>query len=64
MGVRTGVVLDAAEQDEGDAVALLLDGGDDVLRAQRGLPLARVQLNQRRARLVAVEPDLRLHRIL
>jgi hypothetical protein len=60
----TGIVLHAAEQDESDAVALLLDGGNDVLRAQGGLALTRVQLDERRARIVAVELDLRLDRIL
>ena len=57
-------ILDGAKEDKSRFVAMLLDGCQDVLSAQRLLTLPRPNLDDGSRRVKAMEPDLRLNHVL
>ena len=59
-----GIVVNAAEQDQRYRIPVLVDSFENVFGAKRRLTLAGGDLDQVLARIEAVEPDLRFHRVL
>ena len=59
-----GVVLNAAEHDERQTVALALDGREDVLRAQEMLAVARLERDEGSVEIETVVGDLGFEGVL